>query len=471
MTRTAASTPKLAPDADESSHALLVSLVLVVLATAVVSSLGAPLIPSVAARLDVSLVAAQWSQAVTLLVAAVVAPIAGRLGTGERRRRVVLAGLGIVCLGLVLNALAASFALVVIGRALQGLGMAMTPIAIATARERFSPRRRAVAVPVVSGAQIAGVGMGYPLAGLAADLGGVRAACLCGLALVLTSLIVAALVLPNGHAHEQGAVDVAGAALLGCGTAALLLVCSHGATWGWLAPRTWGLAMLGLALLTGWVLRSLRVTAPLVDLRLAVRPGVLGPNIASFAAGVGMCLILTLVIIQVQSTDDWGLGHSPAVAGLVQIPYSAMSVIGTVTALRLGRWIPQEWVFPFGCLLYVPAAVGLAFVHGSMWWVCLWMGVAGTGSGCTFALLPLLIVRHVPNAETGSAVAFNQVVRILGFSTGTTVGVAVLDLFGDGPSARGFTAALLVSAAAMSAAALLAVVLRTRDGDHHKAAA
>lgn len=448
-------------DTGTGSPTLLAALVLVVLTTSVVSSLGAPLIPSVAAQFDVSLATAQWSQTVALLVSAVVAPIAGRLGSGTRRRAVVLGGLGLVCLGLVLDVVAPVFLLVVVGRGLQGLGMAMTPLAIATARERFTGRRRAIAVPVVSGAQIAGVGFGYPLAGVAAGLGSVHTAYACGLFMVLCSLLAAAWKLPNGDAHPSGSVDVGSAVLLGCGTASLLLVCSQGSDWRWTSPATLGLAALGIVALAGWVGRSLHLHAPLVDLRLAVRPGVLGPNIASLAAGVGMCLMLTLVIIQVQYPADWGLGRSPVIAGFVQIPYSGMSVIGTWTALRLTRRIRQEWIFPFGCLMYVPAAVGLAFVHGSMAWVCTWMGVAGIGSGCTFALLPLLIVRHIPAHETGSAMAFNQVLRILGFSTGTTIGVTLLELFHHGePSEHGFTVALLFAAAAMLVAAVLAVTLR-----------
>ena len=57
---------------------------------AVISSLGAPLIPSIAAADHVSLPDAQWSLTLTLLVGAVATPVFGRLGDGPRRRAVML---------------------------------------------------------------------------------------------------------------------------------------------------------------------------------------------------------------------------------------------------------------------------------------------------------------------------------------------------------------------------------------------
>ena len=67
--------------------------------SAIISSLGAPLIPSISDDLHVSLSTAQWSLTATLLVGAVSAPIMGRLGDGPRRRETLIGGLALVTLG------------------------------------------------------------------------------------------------------------------------------------------------------------------------------------------------------------------------------------------------------------------------------------------------------------------------------------------------------------------------------------
>lgn len=60
-------------------------LIFAVMVTAIISSLGAPLIPSISDDLGVPLSAAQWSLTATLLVGVVSSPVMGRLGAGARR--------------------------------------------------------------------------------------------------------------------------------------------------------------------------------------------------------------------------------------------------------------------------------------------------------------------------------------------------------------------------------------------------
>ena len=65
-------------------------LVGITLVVAVISSLGAPLLPDVAKELSVSLPSAQWSLTAALIAGAISAPVLGRLGDGRHRRQAVL---------------------------------------------------------------------------------------------------------------------------------------------------------------------------------------------------------------------------------------------------------------------------------------------------------------------------------------------------------------------------------------------
>src|ERR1043165_1338402 len=109
------------PGKHPSTRALLPGLTLACLVVAVVSSLGAPLIPTIATANQVSLADAQWSLTITLLVASVAAPVMGRLGDGPYRRQVFLLSLVTMMLGGVLAALPVGFGPFLAGRALQGL--------------------------------------------------------------------------------------------------------------------------------------------------------------------------------------------------------------------------------------------------------------------------------------------------------------------------------------------------------------
>src|SRR5690242_3833703 len=72
-------------------RALVPVLVFLGTVVAVISSLGAPMVPTIAAVDHVSLADAQWSLTVTMLVGAVATPVMGRLGDGPHRRTVMLA--------------------------------------------------------------------------------------------------------------------------------------------------------------------------------------------------------------------------------------------------------------------------------------------------------------------------------------------------------------------------------------------
>ncbi len=54
---------------------------------------------------------------------------------------------------------------------------------------------------------------------------------------------------------------------------AVLLAVTEGEVWGWTSARVLGLAVVGVLGLAVWVRATLRSPTPLVDLRLATRPG------------------------------------------------------------------------------------------------------------------------------------------------------------------------------------------------------
>ncbi|MGB3372594.1 MAG: MFS transporter, partial [Rhodococcus sp. (in: high G+C Gram-positive bacteria)] len=112
-------------------RALVPILIAVCTIVAVVSSVGAPLIPTVAQTYGVSFTAAQWSLTIAMLTGAVTVPVLGRLGDGPRRRPVVIGALAVVLVGCVFAAIPGNFAMLIVGRGLQGIGLGLMPLAMA----------------------------------------------------------------------------------------------------------------------------------------------------------------------------------------------------------------------------------------------------------------------------------------------------------------------------------------------------
>jgi MFS family permease len=454
-----------APRAALGTGLLMPVLFLVTLVAAVVSSLGAPLIPLISTDLHVSLSDAQWSLTAALLAGAVSAPIMGRLGDGAHRREAIAGGLAVVLLGGVIAAIAGSLPLLVVGRAMQGVGLGLVPLAMAAARDGLPGPQVAPAIALLSVSAAAGVGAGYPVSGLIAEHLGLHAAYWFGAAFAAVALAAVVAVVPRSSSTSSKPLDVPGALLLSGGLIALLLAIGQGAAWGWGSARIMVLFAGAAVLLVTWVPLQLRAAAPLVELRLLRHRAVLTADASAFVLGAAMYVDVSVVtaFVQAPRATGYGFGASVMAAGLCLVPFSIASLVASRLLPAANRILGPRGVLPVGCLVVAAAGALFALAHGALWEAFVIMAMVGVGIGFTFAAIPGLIVRTVPEEETGSAMGFYQVVRYIGFSIGSALASSILAAHTPTgqhlPTELGFETALWSGAGLCLAAAALAWLL------------
>jgi len=440
------------PSRAEQAHPLLLpGLVFACLVSAVVSSLGAPLVPAIAAMDHVSTASSQWVLTATMLAGAIATPTLGRLGDGRHRRKVILAAIAIVAAGCLVAALPVGFGIFLVGRALQGLGLSLTPLAIAAVRDALPVEKARPAVAILSITTVTGIGLGYPLTGLVAEAGGVHGAYWFGAAVALLALLGAVVVVPASRARSVDPLDVVGALLLALGLCCLLLAISEGEDWHWLSARTDGAFVAGVVLLGLWIRHQLRVAHPLVELSLLRQRAVLTANAAALLAGVGMYLLLSLTVrfVQTPTSTGYGMGASVVVGGLALVPFSVGSFVATRIAPAIARRTTHAGVLPLASAVLLAGMVMFSFARGSMTEIFVLMAITGVGVGGIFAVVPGMLLRSVSAEETSSAMSFNQVLRYIGYAVGSALAGVILASHtmaghtypGDG----GYTAAGLVA--------------------------
>jgi predicted MFS family arabinose efflux permease len=414
--------------AEGQGRALTRTLLLIALVVAVVGSLGAPLITSVATTLRVSLDAAQWTLTIALLTGAVATPVLGRLGTGARRRPVVLGTLGVVAAGSVLTVLPLPLGVLLAGRAAQGCGLALTPLMMAAAREHLGTERSASAIAMISVASTVGIGIGYPLAGYLTDLGSIRAAYAAGLAVTVLAFGAAIRSFPRSAQPASPAPDALASILLTAGLLLLLFVLGETSLWQQRLPLAVALAILALVLLAGWGLRERVLPRPLVDLRLLRHRAVAGANAAMLVAGAGMYLLLTCITryVQTPASAGYGFGLDTFTAGLFLVPFSALGFAAGRISPRLRKRMPAAALLSASTAVVLAAFVLFAAVRGSLAGPLLAMSLLGLGVGGFSAAMPAVILQVTPQQETASAMGVNQVVRSTGFSLGSTLSALIL---------------------------------------------
>jgi predicted MFS family arabinose efflux permease len=442
-------------------RAFVPTLLAIGMVVSVISSLGAPLIPTIAHDMHASLSATQWSLTATLLVGAVASPLVGRLGDGPHRRRVLLCCLALVTLGGAVAALAGSLSVLVLGRALQGVGLALMPLTMASARDHLPPERAGGVIALLSVIAAVGVGLGYPITGFIAEHADASAAFWFGAFAGAAAFVVAAAFVPGPSSMDHRAgLDVRGAVLVGGGVLALLLALEKGSDWGWSAASTLGLLVLAVVLLALWTLNELRVEHPLVELRLVRRRAVLTANVTGLVLGISMYLGISLVTQIVQMPS--GMHETVFVAGLTLLPLSALSTASSRLLPRVRARTGARATIPIGATVIAVAMLFFALTGDALWQAFVMMGLVGLGLGFTFAAMPGLIVGSVPRHETSSAMSFYQVTRYVGFSVGSGLAVTLLRAFdGDAavPTTGAYDKTFAVGGALCLAAAAVAWML------------
>ncbi|MFV0434042.1 MAG: MFS transporter [Leucobacter sp.] len=400
------------------------TLSMVMIITSIVSSLGAPLIPQMVSFYGVPLEVAQWVLTIAMLSGAVSSPLIGRFGAPGRQRRLLLICLTLVAVGLLLSALPLGFPVLLAGRALQGIGVALAPVAMSLARDALGAEASLPVVASLSAALVAGVGLGYPISSLLAGFIGISGAYWVGFALAALTMLLVRFAIPTETRGAPVVVDWLGALLLMVGSGAFLLMLSQ--IHGWPPLLSVAIAVSSAALVVIWAVRSLRIGEPLIDLRLAASPNVRLAHVAIVLVGAGTYLMIPLVILAGQ--DERAAALPQILTGALMIPYSLVSVVGAKVAVVLRRWIPLPGLLAIGMVCYLIANGVMALQHSNAWALIICMGIAGMGSGFSYAVIAQMVVKAVPRTAVSSALSFNMLLRYIGFSIGSALCPVLIEL-------------------------------------------
>lgn len=454
-------------NARERSEARLLvpSLMFIALVVAAVASLGTPLITSVATTFGVSLDSAQWTLTIALLSGAVATPVLGRLGAGPHRRATILATLTVVVAGSALTVLPLPFAWLLAGRAAQGVGLGLTALMMGVARDHLPDERSASVIALISVVSIIGVGVGYPLAALLTEFGGVRAAYGLGLLVTAIAFVTAWRSLPEAPEGRSSHLNIAGALLLTGGLFLVMFLASETSLWSHHLAVAVVLAVAAVLLLCLWTASELRSKTPLVDVRAVRHPAVAGANIAMLVGGVGMYLLLTLITRYAQTPHSagYGFGLTTFVAGLVLVPFSVLGYAAGKLTPRVRKRISAPLLLAGSAVIIGGGFVLFAAARSNLADLFIAMSMLGLGVGSFSAAMPGVILAVTPKSETSSAMSFNYVVRSVGYSLGSAVGGLVLAAGTDAghlfPNDSAYTTAAVIGIAAMAITTITSLAL------------
>ena len=284
-------------------------------------------LPVVQDDLGLSDVLLSWVVTVYPLVFGGCLLAAGRVADRFGRRRIFAGGLWVFGAASLLCALAPSGALLLAGRAAQGVGAALVSpaaLALVTAARPSGPARGR-ALGWWTAAAAGGGASGWVLGGLLSGWLDWRWVFLVNVPVCLVAALLAPRVLEESRPQRARKIDVGGAVLVTTGLGALVLALSG-----------YPLALVPAAVLLGaLVLVERRAPDPLLDRRLLGRRAVIAPNVVAAVLTATTTPIALLCVLHAQQD----LELSPATAGLLFPPFN-LAVIAASLAGPRRRAIP-----------------------------------------------------------------------------------------------------------------------------------
>ncbi len=298
-------------------------------------------LPEIGLDLEASTTSLQWvMNAYLLAFAALLLPI-GRVADLIGRRRMLLAGIVVFGAASLLNGLAPSEAVLIAGRALQGMGAAMffaTSLSIVS--NVFPPDERARGIGVWTAVGASGAAAGPILGGVLTEFLSWRWFFLVNVPIAVAAVILTLAVVEESRDTEaEPGIDVAGFITSALGMVALIFGIQEGPDLGWDDPLVIASLIAGPLLLVAFVIIETRVANPLFELELFRGRNFLASNIAGAAQNAAFFTISFFVTLYLQNVEGLGAFETGIVFLAIMIPFISISFFTGKVYERLGgRW-------------------------------------------------------------------------------------------------------------------------------------
>jgi EmrB/QacA subfamily drug resistance transporter len=382
-------------------------------------------LPALQAELGASVDSLQWVINGFLLALSSFMVLVGRMADQYGRRRVLFIGLSVFGLASLGAGLATGVEALVAARVVQGLACAVLYTASgAIVSATFAAEEQGRAFGVLFGVNGVGLAVGPVLGGLVTSAFGWQWIFLLNVPFVLLSLGISALSVCESRAEERDAsLDWRGVVLLLIGLPGLVLFIVQGGQWGWLSSASLGVIGIAVLALVTFVAVELRVSAPIIDLRLFANRRFVAGTLASFGLAAFYCLAffvmpLYLSLIRGASLQDCGLLLLPTTLGVALLS----PLVGRLVDLK-GPGLPIK----IGFALFVASAllqVGFG-EHVSLGYLLGAFSLMGLGWACILGPSTVLGISSVPEKVGSVAMGSLMTLHNVGGGLGLAVGVGL----------------------------------------------
>ena len=414
-----------------TSHQLraLLAMVGVALLLNYVETMILPGILDIQTYFSTTVSAVSWITSAFLIVGSAVSPLFGKLGDSYGKKKMFLVALVFYTAGVGAAGFAPSIYFLIAARAVQGVGFAVVPLALAIIAETFPKERIATAQGVVSATFAIGAAAGLILgAYIIQDLGW-QWAFHSAFILSIVLFVVIWRFLPQGHTGTGRKVDYQTVVLLMAGVSLMLFYLSEGPYEGWFSLYGLGALAAGLALTVGFFVAEARKSNPLIQLSLLRIRNVLVANGIGTISGIGMFMLFYAVVYLAEDPKPLGFGLDPIAAGLTLGPAAvAMLVAGPGIGRIVTHYGPKPAMVMGGAISIAGFSLFI-FNRGTTTDLALATAVSMIGAVSLIIPIVNMISVSLPRDTVATGLGLNTMLRNIGGAIGPVVGTTIMSTY------------------------------------------
>ncbi|MCI4446415.1 MAG: MFS transporter [Pyrobaculum sp.] len=385
-----------------------------------------PSLPKIQAEFNVTPADASWILTIYLIVGTISAAVFGNLGDIYGKKKVLTAVIATYAAAVTFTGYAPNFESLLVARAIQGLGMAMFPLAFSLIREEFPPQMVPTAQGVVSAMFGVGIIIALPVGAYIAQNFGWRATYHTATPIAVLLTLAVWLYIRESRYRTPRKVDLFGIALFALAAASFLLAISKGPDWGWTSQRIVTLFLLSGVSTAVFILHELTTDNPFIPRDIFNR-NVAAATFAILIVAYAFQMNSQNLSYLLQMPPPYGYGLTVLQTGLYMLPPAVVQIIVAPLAGRAMWRLGAKKIAVAGVAF---AAVGYqlaaAHLYSGIWTLISYLTLGFVGLTLLNVSLINLLTFSVPRQRLGAATGLNTVFRNLGSAIAPTVAGTIL---------------------------------------------
>ena len=379
-------------------------------------------IPSAKVDLGISDANQQWVITAYTLAFGSLLLLGGRIGDYMGRKKIFLVGLVGFAAASALGGIASTQGLLFASRALQGVfGALLAPAALAIISVTFTvPAERAKAFGVIGAISGGGAAIGLILGGTLTEFFSWRWCLGVNTPIAIVAALLAIKYVRESKAEGNNTYDIPGVFTATAGLFSLTYGFNEAATKGWSSSTTISFLVAAVVLLVIFVVIEMKVSNPLMPLRVVTERNRGGSYLGSLVVGAGLFSMFLFLGLYLQVI----LGYTPLKSGFAFLPFTAGIIVFAGIASQL---LPKVGPRPLMVPGLIAAGAGMLMISRitpeTSYTTHVLPALLIMSSGMALVFIPLTStsLHGVSSHDTGVASAMLNTSQQIGGSLGTAL--------------------------------------------------